>query len=134
MKTHRVGILMAVLVLMLATLACSGSASTANIGDAWMSTDEAGGSRTTVFSQEAVFYAQVDLKNAPDDTKLKAVWTAVSAEGVDPNFMIDEVEFTSGDGLVHFTLENDSLWPVGQYKVDIYLNDSLDKTLTFDVQ
>ena len=76
----------------------------------------------------------MDLKNAPDDTKLKAVWTAVSAEGVDPNFMIDEVEFTSGDELVHFTLENDNLWPAGQYKVEIYLNDKLDKTLTFDVQ
>ena len=134
MKTQKVGILIGLLVLVLATLACSGSVSTANIGEAWMSTDEDGSSRTTVFSQEAVFYAQVDLKNAPDDTKLKAVWTAVSVEGVDPNLLIDEVEFTSGDGLVHFTLENDSLWPVGQYKVDIYLNDELDKTLTFDVQ
>jgi hypothetical protein len=39
-----------------------------------MATDEDGSNRTTVFSQEAVFYAMVDLKNAPDDTKLKAVW------------------------------------------------------------
>jgi hypothetical protein len=63
-----------------ATLACGGSVSTANVADAWMSTDEAGTNRTTVFAQDAVFYAQADLKNAPDDTILKSVWTAVDVQ------------------------------------------------------
>jgi hypothetical protein len=127
-------VLAAAMVLLASALACGGSITTANIGDAWMSTDEGGESRTSAFAQDAIFYAQVDLRNAPDDTKLKASWYAVNAEGVDPNFLIDETDFTSGDGLIHFDLENDSLWPVGDYKVDIYLNDSLAKTLTFTVQ
>jgi hypothetical protein len=127
-------VLAAAMVLLASALACGGSITTANIGDAWMSTDEGGDSRTTAYSQDAIFYAQVDLRNASDDTKLKASWYAVNAEGVDPNFLIDETDFTSGDGLIHFDLENDSLWPVGDYKVDIYLNDSLAKTLTFTVQ
>ena len=99
-----------------------------------MSTDTDGANRTTAYGPDAVFYAQVDLANAPEDTKLKAVWFAVNAEGVEANFQIEETEFTSSDGLIHFELSNDSLWPVGQYKVDIYLNDTLTKTLTFDVQ
>lgn len=40
-----------------ATLACGGSVSTANVADAWMSTDEAGTNRTTFFGQDAGFYA-----------------------------------------------------------------------------
>ena len=100
-----------------------------------MATDEDGSNRTTVFGQEAVFYAMVDLKNAPDDTKLKAVWTVIEAEETESNLLLNETEITSGDALVHFQLENtDYLWPKGKYKVEIYLNDTLDQTLTFEVQ
>ncbi|NPV57598.1 MAG: hypothetical protein HPY76_13130 [Anaerolineae bacterium] len=134
MKGRKFLILFPLLALVLTSLACGGSFTTANIPEAWMSTDEAGSNRTSVFTQDAVFYAQVQLKNAPDDTTVKAVWTAVSAEGVDPNFVIDETEFTSSDDLIHFSLSNDQLWPPGQYQVEIFLNGSLDKTLTFSVQ
>lgn len=135
MKHKIAPVLLAVIVLIISQLACNFSASTANIANAWMDTTEEGDNPTTVYSQDAIFYAMVDLKNAPDDTKLKAVWTAVDAEETEKNFMITETEYTTGDGLVHFQLENEEfLWPVGQYKVDIYLNDTLDKTLTFEVQ
>jgi len=135
MKRRIAPVLLAVIVLIISQLACNFNASTANIANAWMDTTEEGDNPTTVYGQDAIFYAMVDLKNAPDDTKLKAVWTAVDAEETEKNFMITETEFTTGDGLVHFQLENEEfLWPVGQYKVDIYLNDTLDKTLTFEVQ
>ena len=135
MKRNYAVLLVIVMTLFTAALACSGSFSTANIANAWMATDADGNNPATVFSQEAIFFAVVDLKNAPDDTKLKAVWTVVNAEDTDPNLVINETEFTSSDALVHFQLENtDYLWPIGQYKVDIYLNDTLDKTLTFEVQ
>ncbi len=123
------------LVLWLSVLACGGTISTAHIADAWMATDANGQSRTSTYPQDAVFYAFVDLQNAPSDTTLKAVWTAVDVQDTEKNLVIDEVEYTSGDAVVHFTLENgDYLWPVGQYKVDIYLNDSLAQTLTFEVR
>lgn len=135
MKRFKLQILVVAIVLVMAAIACEGSVSTANIKEAYMAADAEGANRTTVFSQDAVFYAFVDLANAPDDTILKAVWTAVNAQDTDPNLMINETEFTSGDALVHFQLENtDYLWPVGQYKVEIYLNGSLDQTLTFEVQ
>jgi hypothetical protein len=134
MRRNIFAVIVAILVLAAAAMACGGSFTTANISDAYMSTDTDGANRTSVYGQDAVFYAQVDLQNAPDDTKLKAVWFAVDAEGVEANYQIEETEFTSSDGLIHFELSNESLWPVGQYKVDIYLNDALTKTLTFDVQ
>lgn len=134
MNKPKIAIFATMIVILLSILACSGSVSTANIPDAWLSTDEAGSNRTTDFSQDSVFYAQVQLKNAPDDTTLKAVWTAVNVDGVEPNFKIYETEYTGGDELVHFSLSNDQLWPTGDYKVEIYLNDKLAKTLTFSVQ
>ena len=135
MKRKVAPILFALIVLIISQLACNASASTANIKNAWMDTTEEGNNPTTVYSQDAIFYAMVDLKNAPDDTKLKAVWTAVDAQDTEKNLALTESEITTGDGLIHFQLENkEYLWPAGQYKVDIYLNDALDKTLTFEVQ
>lgn len=122
-------------ILVLAGLACSGSFSTANISDAYMSRDDAGQDRTTVFAPaDTTFYLQVQLANAPDDTTLKAVWTAVSVAGETPNLLIDETSLSGGDGNYTFNLQNDSQWPTGQYKVDLYLNDELNQTLNFTVE
>jgi len=124
----------AAVVLLAAILACGFSASTANIADAWMAQDYEGTQRTTTFGQGDVFYCIVDLKNAPDDTTVKASWTAVEVEGVNPNTFIDEASLTSSSGSLHFELSNNSLWPNGRYKVDLYLNDELDRTLEFEVR
>ena len=134
MKVNKLPLLLAIVALAVSILACGGSISTANIGDAWLSSDAEGNNRTTTFSQSDVMNLFIDLKNAPDDTELKVTWIAVNADGVDPNFVINESSYTSGDDRIHFDLSNDSLWPVGSYKADIYLNGELDRTLTFEVQ
>ncbi len=116
-------------------LACNFSASTASIKNAVLTTDEAGSQPANgAFAPSDTFYCQVELANAPDDTKVKAVWTAVDVTGVDPNTHIDEVELESGSGSLTFRLENSDLWPAGKYKVDLYLNEKLDRTLEFEVR
>jgi hypothetical protein len=134
MKINKLPILLAILALTISALACGGSISSANIGDAWLSTDAEGSNRTTVFSQNDTMNLFIDLKNAPDDTEVKVSWIAVNADGVDQNHVINESNYTSGDGTVHFDLSNDNLWPVGSYKADVYLNGKLDRSLTFEVQ
>lgn len=134
MKGNKLPIILAFIALLVASLACEVSASTAKIAEVWMSADEAGDQRVTSYSQDAIFYAQVDLQNAPDDTVLKAVWTAVDVQDTDPDLMITETEFTTDSGVINFNLSNDSLWPTGTYKVDIYMNDTLTETLEFEVQ
>jgi len=126
--------LLAVLALVIAALACGFNVSTANIKDAWMAHDEEGEQPTTTFTQNETFYVIVDVANAPDDTKVKAVFTAVDVEGAEPNTPLGEHEITSGSGKFHFYLNNSMLWPVGKYKVDLYLNDELDTTLEFEVE
>jgi len=134
MKKNKFWIMLAVAALVLGVLACSFSASTASIENAWMARDYDGQQPTTVFAQDEVLYCVVDLANAPDDTTVKAAWSVVEAEGVEPNYPLDETELTSGDADLHFELSNDMLWPVGKYKVDLYLNAELDQTLEFEVQ
>ena len=124
------------LTLLFLLAACGGGEfilSSAHISDARLTKDEDGTRSTTTFSPNDTFYLLVDLANAPDDTTVKAEWTAVSAEGADPNSVLDDVELTGGSGTLTFDLTNDNPWPAGDYKVDLYLNDELDQTLTFKV-
>jgi hypothetical protein len=116
--------------------ACSFSASTANISDAKMARDPEGNDPTKVFSPDETFYCIADLSNAPDDTKVKAVWTAVNVEGVKPDTKIKETSATGGSGQLQFSLTNDGSWPVGEYKVELFLNDQEKpaRTLAFKVQ
>ncbi|MFN8383193.1 MAG: hypothetical protein U0V02_14710 [Anaerolineales bacterium] len=134
MKQNKLYVLFAVLALVVSTLACEFNASTANISDAYLARDEQGANRTTVFAQDEIFYCIIQLANAPDDTTVKVVWYAVNAQNTDPNLLIDQVEATSGDGIIPFNLTNNGSWPLGTYKAEIYLNGMLDRTLDFEVQ
>jgi hypothetical protein len=127
---------MAVLALVFSSLACEASASTANISNAHMAVDEADSAQTTSYTPDAPsFFCYFDLNNAPDDTVVKGVWTLISAEGYDPNQEIDSAEMTGGDNTYYFSLDGAAEpWPVGQYKIDLYLNDELVETVNFDVQ
>jgi hypothetical protein len=127
------------LVIVLVTLtmpACSFSASTANISDAKMARDPEGNDPTKVFSPDETFYCVAELSNAPDDTSVRAVWTAIDVEGANPNTKIDEVSTTGSSGQLQFDLTNQGPWPVGEYKVDLFLNDEQEpaRTLEFKVQ
>jgi len=130
-------IVFAVLVLAFAATACnvSVSVSTANIRSAKLSPNESGSPETTLFKQDDfTVYCLVKLANAPDDTVVKAVWTAVEVEGVDPNTVIDEASVTSGDADLTFDLTNNRPWPVGKYKVDLSINDKFNRTLEYQVK
>ncbi|HEY2980159.1 MAG TPA: hypothetical protein VGJ22_03175, partial [Anaerolineales bacterium] len=75
MRNLRLPVLLGLIALLAAMLACGGSISTANIGNVWLATDIDGVNRTTVFAPSDDFYAFAELHNAPDDTQLKGVWT-----------------------------------------------------------
>lgn len=134
MNNKKWSFLLVLAVLLLASLACNFGASTANIKEAKMYRDSEGTQATTTFTPQDTFYCIVELANAPDDTKVKAVWTAVDVEGNEPNTPIDEAEMEYGSGTLTFDLTNNGPWPAGKYKVEIYLNDKLDRTLEFSVQ
>jgi hypothetical protein len=124
------------IVLLLASIACEASASTANITNAHMAIDENDSAETTVYaSSDPAFHCFFDLNNAPDETVVRGVWTLVEADGYESNQVIDEVEYTGSDDTVNLYLERGAdEWPVGSYKIELYLNDELVETLEFEVQ
>ena len=66
---------------------------------------------------------------------MKAVWTPDEVEGEQPNLLLDQAEVTAGnENVFTFNMSNNQLWPTGKYKVDLYLNDVLDRTLEFEVR
>lgn len=134
MLRKRLMFLLVLSTLVLSSLACEFSASTANISEAKMARDAEGTQPTTTFAPTDTFYCLVTLTNAPDDTSVRAVWTAVEVEGTDPNTVIDESTVESGSGTLEFNLTNSNPWPAGQYKVDLYMNDELKQTIEFSVQ
>jgi len=120
---------------------CSFSISTANITQAVLAKDVKGDTfepvepTSTFPSDQAVIHLVVTVANAPSDTKVKTVWTAVDVGDAAPaNTKIDEAELTmDASGNAHFTLSlpNSGVWPAGKYKVEIYLNDKLNRTLEY---
>jgi hypothetical protein len=122
---------------------CNFSISTANITQATLAKDVKPDSLepidpTTTFPvDQPVIHLVVNVANAPSDTKVKAVWTAVDVGDVAPaNTQVAEVTVTlDASGTAHFTLSvpDTSAWPVGKYKADVYLNDKLDRTLEYTI-
>lgn len=121
----------AIAALMLASIACETSASTANISSVVLTTDPASGTPTTTFSPDQVFYAVVTLNNAPDSTKTKAVWYTVDAGAAT---QIAEKEVVGSGSPITFNASNSDLWPAGAYRVEIYLNDKVNNTIDFTVE
>jgi hypothetical protein len=122
------------LALVLASVACSFNFSTANVENVRMARDPDGADATNQFNPQDDFYLVGELNNAPDDTTLKVIWTAVEVEGVDANTVIQEYEEAGGDGPFWFQLSSNSgIWPPGRYKADLYLNDELNTTQEFEV-
>jgi hypothetical protein len=125
-------ILVVVLVLALSVIACDFSASTAAISSAKLTADSANVVETAVFKPDQPFNDVVSIANAPDTTKVKAVWYAISDAGVATQ-IIDKEVVGSGSPIT-FSATNANPWPVGKYKVELYLNDKLDRTQEFSVQ
>jgi hypothetical protein len=131
MKKRSWMILLPLVILALSTMACEFSASTAAIKDAYLVTDESSGTKTTSYTQDQPFVFVVEQANAPDDTKVKAVWYSVDESGKATQFV--EKEMVTGGTPVTFSATNNGPWPVGNYKVELYMNDKLNKTVEFSV-
>jgi hypothetical protein len=151
MNKRRVSILLAVMALVLASLACNAvtgsgngdntndgslTVTTANIQNAHMATDEKDSAPTTTYAtSDKTFYCYFDLKNAPESTVVKGTWTLVSAEGYTSNSEIDSAEITGSDNTYYFSLDRSGdSWPVGKYKIDLYVDGNLVQTVNFEVK
>jgi len=157
MKKNKIIIMLAVVALLLASLACNAvsggdntvdtptttendnsgfSVTTANITNAHLSLDADDTIPTDGYSpSDSDFYCYFDLNNAPESTVVKGVWTLVSADGYESNSEIDSAEITGSDNTYYFSLGGGTdPWPVGTYKIDLYVDGNWVETIEFEVQ
>ena len=87
-------------------------------------------------AEQSVFHAVIAVKNLPQDTPVKAVWTAVDTHGAAPeNQKIVETDAkASGTARLHFTMEpNGGKLPKGAYKLEVNWDNKVQGTLPFTV-
>ncbi|GEM_PF-3837638 len=90
----------------------------------------------TFDTSQSIFHCVVKMKNAPENTNIKSIWSVVNVEGIENGYVMGETELTaSGSGFVHFSFEpsNGSL-PPGDYQVQILVNGNPDRVVTFSVK
>jgi hypothetical protein len=127
-------VFLVILMLIGAALACSFSFSSASIENIQLARDQEGEDRATTFNPLDTVYVVFDLEHAPPETTVQAIWTLVEANGEEVNEVLlesEEIETSSAE--VWFSLSNSEGLPIGNYKVDIFLNEEREETLTFEV-
>jgi hypothetical protein len=90
---------------------------------------------TETFSQAENIHCYIDWEKPKSGTKIKFVYIAVDA-GTLKNETIKEVNLVTvndTDNLANSSLTSKKPFPKGQYKVDIYINDKLARTVQFEI-
>ena len=136
--SSRLFVFLAVLTFVFSAPACAASNRQVNVSNLRMALDREGRDVRSSFAPNDVFYVFADLANARRGTKLEAKWIAVNTAGADPNFQFQTQTLDLSDdtftGKIYFQLSNDKPWPVGQYRVDLYLNGAPAGGVEFSVQ
>ncbi len=108
--------------------ACNVEFSTAKVASLTLSKNgsdnEAVNPTTTFAPTEKVIHCYAILGNAPSDTKVRARWVALNAKGIEANTQLMEQFITAGGGKdnVHLQLKGENGLPLGEYRIEIYLN------------
>lgn len=129
-------ILCAVMALVFATLACSSLNATPGASDFFMATDKDGTNKTTTFSPSDDFFVFFKVNGIEDGTTFQSRWYALDLEGQDPNTPVQTIDYPYEKGIskIYFQLTSAEDWPVGNYKVEIYMNGTKVGEQTFSVQ
>ncbi len=137
MRSKKLSILLAVIALFLAQLACAvGEPTLSNVRTA---RDSDGAQPATTFGVFDTVYVVSDLANGVAGNVITSRWYAENVEGVDPNFLIDEADINvteeTFNGTIYFYFEPPADgWPTGTFRVEIYFNGTLTGTAQFSIQ
>ncbi len=77
----------------------------------------------------------IELNKAKKDTEVRFIWKAVDVAG-SKNEEIKTIDYTtkSFENKVHGHLTLPYDWPKGKYRVEVYINSDLDKTLDYTIE
>ena len=124
MRTARGGLAVSLGVLVFAALACSFSASTANISDLKVSKDKAAAQPTSSFAATDTVYAVATISNAPGAVKVTGRLAVEDVEGEQqgPIPGLEKTLDLPGSGTATYTFTPPpSGFPKGKYKVEVFM-------------
>lgn len=103
-----------------------------------MAKDENGkpGDSTTVFEpSDHKIHCVMNLNKAKGGTKIRTVWVAADAEGAS-NQQLKSLDYTTNsfEKRISGYLTKTTDWPKGTYRVEVYVNGNLDKTIDYTVE
>jgi len=139
MKSKKLSIVLAVLTLIISTLACSIGGGEPTLSNVRTAMDEDGEQPATVFAITDTVYVVSDLSDGVVGNVVSSKWYAVEVADTEPNLLIDEVEISideDKDYSLNFSFPPplDGQWPTGSYKVEVYFNGTLNSTVEYTVQ
>jgi hypothetical protein len=94
------------------------------------------GSPTFSFEpSDRTLHCVATLKEAHAGTEMRFSWWIVDADGTQ-NRKIKDIDYTTRtlEDIIHGHLSLPQDWPIGKYKVQVYVNGNLDRTVPFTVQ
>ena len=115
------------------------ASATGALSEIHMSKDDGNGDpgdAATVFNEnDRTIHCVAKLSNPKPGTNMKFTWWVVEAAGAQ-NEKIQDIEFTTNalEDVVHGNLTPPSDWPPGKYKVEVYVNGNLERTVGFIVE
>ncbi len=141
MRNSKINGTLAIVFVLALVVACSFSASTANLGDVTLSPNQDGSSPTNTFRPGATVYAISSVNNSMSQVRVRSRLYFDNVEGQQSNTMIPGAEHTlnvDGSRSVTFSFSIPSGFPPGTYRVEIaMLNEAGEqkdqKTVTFTV-
>ncbi len=133
--TFRISILLCIAGIVLTSCSLFSRAPLSNIR---MTTDDSGKTTANSYHPLETFCVFADAQGIKTGSIIRAVWVAVDAQGVAPNTRINTSDYKYQPGVQHvfFKLStwDDSNWPVGSYKVSLFLDGAAVGEQTFAVK
>ena len=84
---------------------------------------------------DRTIHSVATLKEAKSGTNMRFSWWIVDADGTQ-NKKIKDIDYTTRtlENIIHGHLSLPQDWPKGKYKVQVYVNGDLDKTVNYTVE
>ena len=132
MKAKNIFILFALLAIVVSLAACSTKSKISNF---YMAKDDQGTNKTTTFAPTDALILFFDTNSVSNGTPFEARWYVLNVPNQDPNtpFKIMDQNYNSGSTTLRFHLTNTGNWPVGQYRVDVYMSGNKVGEVLFNV-
>ncbi len=132
MKTRNIFFLIVVLAIVFSLTACVSNPKVSNF---YMTTDEQGSNKTTAFAPTDAFNLFFDVSGISNGITFEARWYVLNVANQSPNtpFKIMDQNYSAGSTALRFHLSNTGNWPVGQYRVDVYMSGSQVGQVQFSV-